>query len=106
MPDEDRLKPWDPADCIEQLKSETVMLDDGDERQTAERIYKQGAPIAAASIVHLAQHAASEHTRLHAAKYVTDRVLGGVISSDGNVDKDPFKDFLKRVEAVANGAES
>lgn len=104
MPEEDRLRGWDPADAIEQLKNETILVDDGDERQTAERIFKQGAPIAAMSVVHLAQHATSEHTRLQAAKYVTDRVLGGIISSDGASDKDPFADFLKKVEAAANGS--
>lgn len=96
---------WDPADMVEKLAAETTTLDDGDEAATARRIFKSHAPVAAMSIVQLAQYGKNENTRLRAAQYTVDRLLGTLNQVEGDGVSDPFMRFLKQVEAAANGAD-
>jgi hypothetical protein len=54
--------------------------------EVARDILMRGAPIAAASVVHLAAHARAENVRLAAARYVVDGILGGGFNFGINVD--------------------
>jgi hypothetical protein len=74
----------------------------GDEspRARTSRLFLENAPFAAAAIIDLANNAANDNTRLRAAEYVVDRVLGPVGREES---EDALDKFLKGIEAVANG---
>jgi hypothetical protein len=96
--DEDELKPWRPEATLKSLETEIQVLDDGDARRAADRIFKDAVPGAARSIVHAAMYCTNEQVRLKAAQTVVDRVLGPVGSQPPNADE--FREFLDSVMGV------
>lgn len=96
---------WDPTDAIERLRDESLIMDGGDHKATATRVFLEAAPIAALSIVNLAQHASSETVRLNAARYVADRTLGSptqAIKDESNVE-DAYDVFLRKIVEAVEG---
>jgi hypothetical protein len=89
-------------DLLSSIKMERTLGPAGSESDEAlaRRIFKENAPLAAASIAKLALHGQSERTRLDASKYVIERVLGPAGNDTGS--SDPLADFLRGVEALAN----
>jgi hypothetical protein len=67
---------WDPDASLASLQADMSTMDDGDARRAADRIFTDGAPGAAARLVHLAMYAEDDRVATNAAKYVCDRVLG------------------------------
>jgi hypothetical protein len=63
---------WDSDDAFESLKMERSVQGDEKPDEMAMRILKEAAPMAAASIVHIALHSANDNTRLAAGRYVVD----------------------------------
>lgn len=98
---------------IEALRTERTTIyasDDGTEESheaQARRIFRENAGVAATTLVNLAIHGVSERTRLDAAKYVTERVLGKI--GDENGADDPLRSFMedlaKKAESFANKGE-
>jgi hypothetical protein len=64
---------------------------------------EENAPFAAAAIIDLVHNAGNDNTRLRAAQYVVDRVLGPVGKEE---QQDALADFLSGIERLANGASS
>ncbi len=89
------LSPWDPVHALESLTDERRAGLDEDEYALARRLLRENAPNAVLAIVHLAQNSSNEATRLKAAQYVVDRVMGRV-TEGGLLDEanDPFTRFL------------
>lgn len=74
----------------------------GDESslQRTKRIFEENAPFAASAIIDLMHNAPNDNTRLRAAGYIVDRVLGPVGKEE---QQDALKDFLDGIESLANG---
>lgn len=111
MPDNDydpelmakNLKPWDPEAALESLTDEASLMDEG-QQDHARRLFRENLPLAAMSVIHMARFSPNERTRLDAAKYVVERVLGKV-GEDMSLEKDPFLAFLEDCTVeVAAGA--
>jgi hypothetical protein len=85
---------WDPLETLKALQEETEALDHGDETRTADRLFRAGLPVAAAAVVHIAQHCPNEKTRLDAARYVVERNLGQLKDVLPQVANDPFEELL------------
>jgi len=69
--------------------------------QRTKRLFDENAPFAAAAIIDLVHNAGNDNTKLRAATYVVDRVLGPVGKDD---QEQALNEFLKGIEALANGA--
>jgi len=67
---------WIPDEAIAALKSERAMLEPKSDIEFTRELFRQNAPAAAASIVHLALHSTNERVRSDNARYVVERVLG------------------------------
>jgi hypothetical protein len=67
---------WDPDTALSSLAEETTVMDNGDPRQTAQRILLQGLPAVAAQLVHIALYGTSERLRLQASQTVLERTMG------------------------------
>jgi hypothetical protein len=65
------------------------------------RLFEENAPFAAAAIIDVMNSSANDNTRLRAAAYVVDRVLGPVGKEE---QQDALKEFLDGIERLANGA--
>ena len=63
---------WDSDDAFESLKMERSVQGDEKPDEMAMRILKEAAPMAAASIVHIALHSGNDNTRLAAGRYIVD----------------------------------
>ena len=70
----------------------------------AERLFRENLPVAAAVICELAVHAEKETTRLNAAKYVVERVLGRVGDPRVSTEDNPY-DFLSNLLREPTAAE-
>jgi hypothetical protein len=69
-------------------------------KERASRIFDEGAPFAAAAIIDLVHNSDNDNTRLRAAQYVVDRVLGPVGKEE---QTDALDEFLKDIANIANG---
>jgi hypothetical protein len=65
----------------------------------ASRIFDENAPFAAMAIIDLVHNAVNDNTKLRAAVYVVDRVLGPVGKEE---QVDALDKFLKGIEGMAN----
>lgn len=83
---------------LEILKSEQDIFGEQDEKATAERLFREGLPLATLSIIRLSQSAQSDRTRLDAAKYVVERNLGRIQDLNTGVE-DPLMDLLNELNA-------
>lgn len=91
---------WLPDDAVAALNQERVFTQETP-AEMARRIFKESAPNAAASIVHVALYGSNERLRLDASKYVVDRVLGRV-GEDVNIGVDsPLDAMIKQMELAA-----
>lgn len=74
----------------------------GDEPVTVrtKRVFEENAPFAAAAIIDLVHNAPNDNTRLRAAQYVVDRVLGPLGKEE---QQDALAEFLAGIESLANG---
>jgi len=93
---------WFPYIIEDMSTRELEDLYAGDEppRERAARIFEENAPFAAAAIIDLCHNATSDNTRLRAAQYVVDRVLGPVGREE---QADILAEFLSSIEGLANG---
>jgi len=53
------------------------------EAEDSGEILMRGAPIAAASVVHLSAHAKTENVRFAASRYIVDGIVGGAFNTNG-----------------------
>jgi hypothetical protein len=65
---------WDSDEALESLKLERQYNPDETDQDLTKRLLTEAGPLAARSIINLAQHAANENTRLNASKYIADVV--------------------------------
>jgi hypothetical protein len=65
-----------------------------------QRIFEENAPFAAAAIIDLVHNSSNDNTRLRAATYVVDRVIGPIGHEE---QEDALDKFLKGIETLANG---
>lgn len=70
----------------------------------AEKVFRENLPVAAAVICGLAVNAEKETTRLNAAKYVVERVLGRVDVARQPVEDNPY-DFIEGLLREPTAAE-
>jgi hypothetical protein len=102
------LDEWIPERALEALRMERTVtpINDESNEDLSRRIFRDNAPAAATSIVHIAIHGQNERTRLAAAQYVSDRVLGKPGDDSFGADN-PIKEFIadvvKKAEDFANG---
>jgi len=90
---------WDADEALNALKMETdVHGRDETEAECSQRLLMENAPRMVLAICHLGQHSTNEQTRLRAATYVVDRVLGRIADSNPLGNEDPF---LKIAKALA-----
>lgn len=87
---------WDPDARLESLAQE-LDLHDGDQKVTAEAIFKENLALAAQSISHIALYSLNDKTRLDAAKYVVERNLGRIQDSDPSSESDVWNNLLREV---------
>lgn len=97
---------WDSDEALESVKMERTINPHETNAQLAKRLFDEAAPGAAMTLVHLARHATNENTRLNAAKYVTERVLGRVDGDEAG-EATPLESLLQEfhdtLENHANG---
>jgi len=86
---------WDPDEALKALEMESDVHGEETQAQCAERILMENAPRMVLAICHLGQHSSNEQTRLRAAMYVTDRVLGRIADSNPLGNEDPFAKIAK-----------
>jgi hypothetical protein len=96
---------WLPDEAVEALNTERTLTQETAPEMTR-RLFRDNAPGAATSIVHVALYGSNERLRLDASKYVVDRVLGRV-GEDVIPDKDSpleamMKNMMQAAEAHAN----
>ena len=97
---------WDSDEADELLKMERTMNPDETNRALTQRLFEEAGPQAALTLIHLAQHATNENTRMNSAKYVTERILGKI--GDGETDEESpldriVKEMNNKLESYANG---
>ncbi len=80
---------------------EDIYAGEENPRERATRVFEENAPFAAAAIIDLVHNAANDNTKLRAAQYVVDRVLGPVGKEE---QTDALDEFLKGIEKLANGS--
>lgn len=99
---------WDPDQAAASLSMESVVHTSETSEDMAQRLLREALPSAVMSATHLAVHSTNERTRLAAAQYVIDRVLGRVDTNPmgGKGAEDPLKallgSFVLDVENAAN----
>lgn len=86
-------------DQIRSLESEARILRE-DELATAKRVFKQHLPQMAATICNIALHSPSERTRLSAAQYAIDRIMGKPSDKD-TASADPMVQFLEQMHEIS-----
>lgn len=87
---------WDPEQALRDLAEEVPILDHGDQRSAARRIFVENAAIAAQSIVNIAIYSPSDRTRLEASRYVIERNLGRLGETTEDID-DPLTSLMASV---------
>jgi hypothetical protein len=105
--DDDRVDPytlskaWVTDDDLEALKMErTVFHRDETPAAMARRIISEASPAAAASLVKLALHGASEQVRLSASKHVLQLAFEQGSDGDG---REPWEDMYGKVMTDVEG---
>jgi hypothetical protein len=97
---------WDSDEAFAAVKMEKTVNPHESNASLTRRLFEEAAPQAALTLVHLAQHATNENTRMNAAKYVTERVLGK-IGDDTEGTSTPLESLLEEmhqtIENHANG---
>ena len=91
---------WLPDSAVEALNQERTFTQETPP-EMSRRIFRENAPNAAASIVHIALYGSNERLRLDAAKYITDRVLGRVGDDVGRDDDSPLDVMIKNMQLAA-----
>ena len=97
------LRPWDPDTELQSLEMDRTMDGYADPSSTTSvgdavnRVFREGAALAAKSIVHLSQHSPSERVRLSAAQVVIDRVIGRVADQTPTGVTDPITELLQDI---------
>lgn len=96
---------WDSDEADQAVKMEKSLNPTETSAQLTQRLFEENSPQAAMTLIHLSQHATNENTRMNAAKYVTERVLGkvgdGVIEEETPLEK-VVKEMHVRLEHYAN----
>lgn len=96
---------WDPKTALQSLETDAVVNEE-DEMKATRRLFKESAPGAAMSIIHLSMYAEHDRVRLDASKYVVERVLGPTGSDTSDADnplENLLADVIDKAEAYANG---
>lgn len=62
--------------------------------ELAKSVFREGAPMAAMSIVHMATNEPNANTRLRAAQYVTERALGSLTNPVATDKGNPWDEIL------------
>jgi hypothetical protein len=83
---DEELENWLPSSQLDLLKCERIERPEVTDAELARERLMRAAPLAAASVAHLAIHGRTEQIRLAASKYIIDGVVGGGFSADGHVD--------------------
>lgn len=100
---EDNEDTWVPDDALRALQMERDLSPSETQGELANRIFRENAPAAAASIVHTALHGTNERIRLDAAKYTVERLLGRVGDGNPSAAANPLDAFINALENAANG---
>jgi hypothetical protein len=98
------LQPWVPdevlarvnRDAQERLDGRKAMHTSETDAELIRAQFADAAPMAAASICHIALHGINERTRLTAAQYVIERVIGPVGQDNGSI-KDPVLELINDI---------
>jgi hypothetical protein len=93
--------PWVPDEVLDRINAEAqasrtqhaAVRTSQSDAELVRRQFIENAPLAAASIVHLAIHSPSEKVRLDASKYVVERTIGKVGEETAG-GKDLWEDLL------------
>ena len=88
---------WLPEAALKGLAEEALVNPSETSDELATRLFRENAPIAAMSIIQLAKGALNENTRLRAAQYVTDRVLGPAANPHPGDKGNPWDDLLATI---------
>jgi len=83
MATDEELEAWCPKEALENLKLERAVYPEKTDAEMAREILMRGAPIAAASVVHLSAHAKTENVRFAASRYIVDGIVGGAFNTNG-----------------------
>lgn len=70
------------------------------------RLFEENAPAAAKTIIMIAKHGANERTRLQAATYVIERVLGRVQDNPPEPEQSPYDALVGACVRFVNGDET
>lgn len=99
-------KDWDAEKALQDAVASHTLQVESYVDQTR-RHFEQAAPAAAMSIINIALYGSNERTKLTAAQYITDRMLGRIGEEKINAQDDLLKNFLADVvstaEQIANG---
>lgn len=95
---------WLPDKCTELINAEVAMAPAGkiDYESMAKQIMLENLPRVAASMVHIAMYDTNSATRLNAAKYLIDRVLGRDTTV---VEDDPLAKVMEKLFAISASEE-
>ena len=97
------LRTWDPDAELQALEMDRTMDGYADQQSptsvgdAVNRIFREGAALAAKSIVHLSQHSPNERIRLNAAQTVIERVVGRVADQTPTGVTDPITELLQDI---------
>jgi hypothetical protein len=96
---------WIPDEILDKVNRDAQERLDGRKAMNLSRTdtelvkaqFAEAAPLAAASIIHLATHSTNERTRLSAAQYVVERAIGRPGEDGTQGGKDVIMEFLEDV---------
>lgn len=96
---------WIPDAAIEGLKMERDLHPEKSNIEFTRELFRQNAPAAAASIVHLAIHSPNEKVRSDNARYVIERVLGRP-GEENPHGRTPLEALMEGIISVDEGPKS
>lgn len=93
---------WIPEDALVSAQMEKTVHPNETEEDQTRRLFRENAAVAAQSIIHLSVHSPNERTRLAAASYVVNRVLGMPGDDSFGQNGSPLEKLFKDLEKMAN----
>jgi hypothetical protein len=93
---------WNSDEALNSLKMERSVNPTESNKAMTQRLFEEAAPGAAMALTHLALHATNENTRLNAAKYVTERILGKVGDSEGDSESS-LDEMVREFHTILQG---
>lgn len=100
-----RVPDWMPEEELAILASQPKAATPASNEQLAMQIFRDSAPLAAEVISMIMINGEKEATRLAAAKYISDRVLGKISDSQVSESKDVWSDLFSSVTREPTASE-